>query len=146
MTIQGNYAIEASSQDVWTSLMDPDVLKRITPGISELDSLGNDTYKAVSKIKLGPVKASFEGQLELLNKIENTAATIRIDQKSKIGNVQAEIQIKLNPINNTTEIDYNGEAKMTGKLAVMGQRILGGVVSSLSKQFFNALNNEIHSH
>ena len=144
MIIQGKYSIEASAQDVWIHLLDPEVLKRITPGISELNPLGDDKYQAISNIKIGPVKGSFEGQLELRDKVENSTATIVVDQKSKIGNVSAEIKIQLNTIGDTTEIDYTGEAKLSGKLAMMGQRIIGGVISSLSKQFFKSLDKEIN--
>lgn len=144
MIIQGKYPIEASVQDVWNHLMDPEVLKRVTPGISELNSLGDDKYQAISNIKVGPVKGTFEGMLQLREKVENSTATIVINQKSKIGNVSAEIRLQLNVINGLTEIDYDGDAKLSGKLAMMGQRIIGGVVSSLSKQFFNSLNQEIN--
>ena len=44
----------------------------------------------------------------------------------------------------TTEIDYKGDAKLSGRLAMMGQRIIGGVINSLSKQFFDALDKEIN--
>jgi len=145
MIIQGNYPINASVQDVWNHLMDPEVLKKITPGISELIPQGDDKYQAISNIKIGPVKGSFEGQLELKDKVENSTATIVVDQKSKIGNVSAEIKIQLNTIGDTTEINYHGEAKLSGKLAMMGQRIIGGVISSLSKQFFKSLDKEINS-
>lgn len=143
MIIKGKYLIIAPINDVWNELMDPEVLKRITPGISELEPLGNDKFKAISNIKIGPVKGSFEGLLELTNIVENSRSTIVINQKSKIGNVSAEINMQLNSIEDTTEIEYEGEAKLSGKLAMMGQRIIGGVVSSLSKQFFKALDDEI---
>lgn len=144
MIIKGKYPIVASTQDVWNHLMDPEVLRRITPGISELQPLGEHKYLAISKIKIGPVSANFEGELELKDLKDNTYATIVINQKSKIGNVSAEIKMQLNSIEDTTEIEYKGEAKLTGKLAMMGQRIIGGVVSSLSKQFFKTLNNEMN--
>lgn len=143
MIIKGKYSIVATTHNVWNELMDPEVLKRITPGISELEPLGDDKFKAISNIKIGPVKGSFEGLLELTNKVENSRSTIVINQKSKIGNVSAEIRMQLNSLEDTTEIEYEGEAKLSGKLAMMGQRIIGGVVSSLSKQFFKALDNEI---
>ncbi|MDH5366504.1 MAG: carbon monoxide dehydrogenase subunit G [Cyclobacteriaceae bacterium] len=145
MIIKGKYPIDASAQNVWNHLMDPEVLKRITPGISDLQPLDKDKYLAISKIKIGPVSGSFEGELELKDIKDETHATIVINQKSKIGNVSAEIKMQLNKLENTTEIEYKGEAKLTGKLAMMGQRIIGGVVSSLSKQFFKTLNNEINN-
>ncbi len=144
MIIQGKYPIAASTPEVWNLLMDPEVLRRITPGISELDHLGDDKYKIISKIKIGPVKGSFVGLLEMIDKVENETTTLVINQKSKIGNVSADIKIELNTIDGTTEINYKGEARLSGKLAMMGQRIIGGVISSLSRQFFKALNNEIN--
>ena len=146
MIIQGKAPIEASVQDVWNHLMNPDVLEKITPGVSELIDLGDNKYKAISTIKIGLVKGNFEGQLELRDKIENKTAIIVVNQKSKIGNVAAEIKVQLNAKDDKAEIDYIGEAKLSGKLAMMGQRIIGGVVNSLSKQFFESLNNEIKEY
>ncbi len=143
MIIQGKYRIEAPISDVWRLLMDFKVLEKITPSISELLPLGKNKYKAISKIKIGPVKGNFVGELEIKDIIENSMATIVMNQKSKIGNLTASINIRLNKINSSTEIDYKGEAKLSGKLAMMGQRIIGGVVNSLSKQFFMALDNEV---
>lgn len=144
MIVQGKHPIVGSSEDVWNHLMDPAVLERITPGLSTLDQVGNDKYKAISNIKIGPVKGSFEGELEIKDKVKNTGAILHIDQRSKIGNVSAEIKMHLITLDDTTEIEYKGEAKLSGKIAMMGQRIIGGVISSLSKQFFIALDKEIN--
>ncbi len=146
MKVKGNHTINASSTTVWNLLMDSEVLARITPGISELEEVGTDKYKAISNIKIGPVKASFEGQLELQDKVEQESTKVVLDQKSKIGNAVATIDIKLNNLSdNETEISYEGDAKLSGRLATMGQRIIGGVVNTMSKQFFKALNKEIES-
>lgn len=143
MIIQGKYRIEASITDVWRLLMDFKVLEKITPGISELQPLEADKFKTITKIKIGPVKGTFDGHLEIRDKVENSKATLVINQKSKIGNVSAEIIIQLTSVERLTEIDYKGEARLSGKLAMMGQRIIGGVISSLTKQFFESLDNEI---
>jgi carbon monoxide dehydrogenase subunit G len=61
-----------------------------------------------------------------------------------MGNVKAEIGMQLEPAGaNQTQIQYTGEARMSGMLASMGQRIMSGVVRTLSKQFFQALEEEI---
>ncbi|MEL7005756.1 MAG: carbon monoxide dehydrogenase subunit G [Bacteroidota bacterium] len=146
MKVKGNYVLNASAQTIWKLLMNPEVLERITPGISELETLEEDRFKAISNIKIGPVKAGFEGELALREKVENESTQVVLDQKSKIGNAVATIDIKLNAQDNGhTEITYEGNAKMTGRLATMGQRIVGGVVKTLSKQFFKSLEKEIES-
>ena len=145
MEITGSHTIDRSAHEVWAYLIDPSVLSKITPGLTELVGLGNDEFKAISVIKIGPVKAQFEGKLSMVNKVDGEGMTVVIQQDSKIGNVRAEIGMKLIPDANQTTIDYTGEAKMAGKIATMGQRLVGGVVTSLSKQFFVNLENEFQN-
>ncbi len=142
MEISGSHSIAQSPEVIWSYLNNPEVLARITPGLSNLESVGEDKFKAISEIKIGPVKAKFEGELELKEKVDNQSMVVAIRQDSKIGNVRAEIGMSLKAENGQTTIDYSGEAKIAGKLATMGQRIVGSVVTSLSKQFFVNLENE----
>lgn len=142
MIISGHHKFNESPSTLWKMLNDPDVLVKITPGIKSLEPTGNgsDEYIAISEIRIGPVRGSFEGTLALRDKVENTRTSVVIDQKSKIGNVSAEITLILEAeSDNTTTIKYEGNAKLSGMLASMGQRIVGGVVSTLSKQFFTSL-------
>ena len=147
MTISGYHKFDASPSTLWKMLNDPDVLAKITPGIKTLESIGTDEYKAISVVSIGPVRGSFEGTLSLKNKVENISTSVVIDQKSKIGNVSAEITLKLDvESENETSIKYEGNAKLSGMLARMGQRIVGGVVSTLSKQFFTSLEKVLETN
>ena len=146
MKINGNYTLNATPAIFWKMVMDPDVLEKVTPGIKELKPLGTDNYEAISEVRIGPVKGSFNGNLSIKDKAEEKGCTLVIDQKSKMGNVVAEIVMKLSPAEEgKTDVEYTGEAKMSGTLASMGQRIMGGVVSTLSKQFFKAMEEEIEA-
>ena len=147
MKITGKYSIDASPELIWKMIIDPRVLEKITPGIKTLEAKGEDRYKAVSEVKVGPVRGDFEGDLSLENKVDGESCTVVLDQKSKMGNAKAEIGLKLIPQEDgKTEIQYTGEARMSGMLARMGQRIMSGVVSTLSKQFFKALEEEIENN
>ncbi len=146
MKITGNQSINASPDIIWSKILDPRVMEKITPGIEELEIISEDHYTAISKIKIGPVKGAFKGELTIKDKVENESCVVVLDQKSKIGNAVAEIAMKLVVLDNgETEVQYEGTAKMSGMLATMGQRIIGGVISTLSKQFFKALEKEIES-
>jgi len=146
MKITGKYSIDASRELIWKMIIDPKVLEKITPGVKTLEPKGEDTYKAMSEVKVGPVRGDFEGDLSLEHKVEGESCVVLLDQKSKMGNAKAEIGLKLISLgDNKAEIQYTGEAKMSGMLARMGQRIMSGVVSTLSKQFFKALEEEIEN-
>ncbi len=143
MKITGEYHIAAPVSEVWRKILDPRVLERITPGIKALKEKGPDRYEALSEVKLGPVRGSFAGDFFIKDREEGKKCTVVLDQKSKLGNALAEIEMELVPISEgETSIRYRGQARISGMLARMGQRVLGGVVKTLSKQFFEALEKE----
>ena len=143
MDLNGIHAVGASAQNIWEKLMDPEALARITPGVSRLELKDENQYKAIAKIKMGPVNGSFSGDLEVAEKNEPESFILKISQNSKIGNVAAEINIQLKALNEgETEVSFNGKARLSGLLARTGQRVLSGVANTLSKQFFSALEKE----
>ena len=144
MKIKGVHSVETDISSLWEMLQDTDVLAKISPGVGRIERVEGDRFKAISDISIGPVKGSFEGELELLDKIENESMTMLLIQKSKIGNAEARIVMNLNEVGSaSTEITYDGKAKVSGTLAAMGQRIMGGVVKTLTKQIFKELDQEI---
>ena len=146
MKITGTYELKASTEVIWQMLMDSSVLEKVTPGIEKLELKAEDLYDAISQIRVGPVKGVFEGELALRNKVDGESCLLVLDQKSKMGNVVAKIGINLTVTDaGNTQVSYTGEARMSGMLARTGQRIMSGVVSTLSKQFFQALEKEIES-
>lgn len=124
--------------------MDTDTLARIVPGISRLDKTGENTFKSIFVIKLGPVNTSFSGDLQLEEITEQKEFTLKVQQNSKIGNANAAIKIFLHPVNGSqTEVAFAGDVRLSGMLAGMGQRVIGGVSNTLTKQFFSNLEKEL---
>jgi carbon monoxide dehydrogenase subunit G len=124
--------------------MDTDTLARIVPGISRLEKMAENTFKSILEIKLGPVSGSFTGNLQLEEITREKGFTLTVQQNSKIGNANAAIKIDLLPVaTGQTEIAFNGDVKMTGLLASMGQRVMGGVANTLTKQFFSNFDSEL---
>ena len=144
MKITGTHKLPTSKEKIWSLLQDPEVLARISPGISSIERIGDDQYRAISDIKIGPVRGSFEGDLSIIDKVDLETMTMVLSQKSKIGNAEAKIVMNLEVADNdATIINYNGSAKLSGTLATMGQRIMGGVVKTLTKQVFSELEKVI---
>lgn len=124
--------------------MNPDMLAKIVPGISRLEKTGDNTFKSILEIKLGPVNSSFTGNLQMDDIIEQKGFTLKVIQNSKIGNASGNIKMNLLPVDNEkTEIAFNGDVKLSGLLAGMGQRVVGGVAHTLAKQFFKNLEKEL---
>ena len=62
MTMNGEVQLAASREAVWTKLNDPEVLKACIPGCEELEKTDDNGFRAVAKMKVGPVSARFKGQ------------------------------------------------------------------------------------
>jgi len=144
MQLAGKYVLHAAPSIVWASLMNKDILARVVPGISRLEQTGDHTFKSILDIKLGPISGSFTGNLQLDDLQEPNAFTLKAQQNSKIGNANAAIKINLAPIGSgDTEIAFDGDVRLSGMLASLGQRVMGGVSNTLTKQFFSNLEKEI---
>lgn len=146
MHLKGTHRFQTTIQELYVLLLEPDVLARITPGISRLEKIGEDQYKAIAEVKMGPVQGTFTGQLEVAEKQPHESFLLKISQKSKIGDVSADVAIRLKEVDNhEIELTFDGKAKLTGVLARTGQRVLSGVANTLSKLFFKGLEEEIRA-
>jgi hypothetical protein len=144
MQLAGKHILHAEPPRVWAMLMDMDTLAKVVPGISRLERTGDNIYKSILDIKMGPVNGSFTGHLQMDDIKEPDGFTLKVQQNSKIGNANAAIRIHLLPVdNNQTEISFDGEVKLSGLLAGLGQRVMSGVSNTLTKQFFANLEKEL---
>ncbi len=144
MLLTGNHVIEAPPAKVWALLMDTDTLARIVPGVTKLEKIDDTTFKSTLGVKLGPVSAAFNGNLHMEDLVEEKGFTLKVQQNSKVGNASAAIKIDLTPIEATkTEVAFSGDVKLSGMLASMGQRLIGSVANTLSKQFFANMEKEL---
>jgi len=143
MQLTGKHVINAAPAKVWAMLMDTDTLAKIVPGITSLEKLGENSFKSILAVKLGPVSGSFTGNLQMEDVQQEKGFTLKVQQNSKIGNASAAIKIDLSPVaENQTEVAFDGDVKLSGMLASMGQRLIGSVADTLSKQFFKNMEKE----
>src|SRR6266566_4250526 len=65
MDFKGKYSIPARPAAVWAALHEPEMLAASLPGCETVEKLSPTEFKARAIIKVGPVKARFEGKVEL---------------------------------------------------------------------------------
>ena len=147
MQLQGDHTFSASQRHVWERLNDAGVLARITPGLHELQIQEEDTYRAVFAIKMGPINSTFSGTLRVVDRVAPEQFRLLIDIAGKVGTVAAEATVTtarlVDGAQERTTVTFSAAAKLTGVLVRMGQRVLSGVGRMLTKQFFQALEQEL---
>ena len=144
MELKGKHTVNATPATLWKMLMDTETLSKIVPGVTKLEKTGENSYISALEINAGPISTSFNGNAQMEDILEQKKFALKMQQSNKMGNVNSVMNVELNPINDAeTEVVFDGEVKISGMLAMMGQKVLGNVTNMLTKQFFANLDNEL---
>ena len=146
MKVEGSHTIRAPREKVWRMLQDPDVLAKTTPGVKSMEREGEDRYRATLELGVGPVRGTFEGHVEITDKREPEAMTLAVEGQGGPGGVKAEGRLRLQEEGDSTVVHYEGEPQISGRLAAVGGRLVGGVAKKLAGQFFERLDKEAQSY
>ena len=137
MTMSGEAVLPASREEVWAKLNDPEVLKACIPGCESLEREGEDGFKAVAKVKVGPVKATFRGRVLLTDIDPPNGYRIGGEGDGGIaGFAKGGAQVRLDEVEGGTRLAYDVEANVGGKLAQLGGRLINGVAKKMADEFF----------
>lgn len=142
MKIAGTHTVSAPREVIWRLLNDPEVLARATPGVQGMEVEGEDRYRATMQLGVGPVKGSFAGHIAVTDKREPESLTLALDGSGGPGGVKAVGHLRLEAQGERTVIHYEGEPRISGRLAAVGSRLLSGVAKKLAGQFFSNLEKE----
>ena len=144
MELDGTRTLGAHRAVVWRALNDPEVLKACIPGCSELSGSPHEGFEASVTQKVGPVKATFKGSIELSEIVEPESYTISGQGKGgAAGFAKGSAKVRLVEVEGGTELAYEVEARVGGKLAQIGSRIISGVARKLANEFFDRFQAEV---
>ena len=142
MKIEGRYELPAPPQQVWDTILLPEVLRECIPGCTELEALDETKYRATITTKIGPIKAIFKGQVELTEMDEPNSVVLRGAGEGGIAGFakgDARIMLSQGETENSSVLQYEGDVAIGGKIAQLGSRLVASVTQKLSDQFFQNL-------
>ena len=139
MDMQGSERIEAPVETVWLALNNPDVLKQAIPGCESLEKTSDTTMAAKVVLKIGPIKAKFEGAVELQNLNPPNSYTISGEGKGGLaGFAKGGADVTLTPDGEgATVLTYTVKAEVGGKIAQLGSRLIESTSKKLAGEFFS---------
>jgi carbon monoxide dehydrogenase subunit G len=141
MKIKSDYTVSANREKVWEHLTDPELLRQCIPGCEELKATGGDTYEATIKVGVAGIKGTYKGTVTLENMQPPCAYRLTVEGKSTIGFLKGACDFRLEEAKpDETKVGLNGELAVGGKLARVGQRIIGSAAKMTIGQFFKQIN------
>ena len=145
MDMNGSATINAPLDLVWKGLNDPEILRQCIPGCEALEKKSDTEMTATVVLKIGPVKAKFEGAVELSNL--NPPHSYTISGEGKGGMVGfakggADVSLAEQP-DGTTLLTYSVKADVGGKIAQLGARLIDSTAKSLAEKFFTTFGEKV---
>jgi carbon monoxide dehydrogenase subunit G len=145
MDMNGQERIEAPIDAVWRALNDPETLRACIPGCETLDKTSDTDMTAIVVLRVGPIKARFEGTVELTNLNPPHSYTISGEGKGGIaGFAKGGADVSLAEDGpNATILSYTVKADVGGKIAQLGSRLIDSTSRKLAGQFFTNLGSQM---
>ena len=145
MDMNGQERIEAPVAAVWQALNDPEVLRACIPGCEALEKLSDTDMTATVVLKVGPIKARFEGTVELADLNPPHSYTIRGEGKGGIaGFAKGGADVALAEDGpDATMLSYTVKADVGGKIAQLGSRLIDSTARKLATQFFSSFGETV---
>lgn len=147
LLIENEERILADVDTVWAALNDPETLRACIPGCQRLDALSPTEMSGAVTLKIGPMKASFDGAVTLEDLDPPNSYTIRGEGKGGVaGFAKGAAQVQLVAAEpEVTLLRYSVRADIGGKLAQLGNRLLGATATKLSAEFFANFSERVHA-
>ncbi|MEM7582368.1 MAG: carbon monoxide dehydrogenase subunit G [Acidobacteriota bacterium] len=143
MKIEGQHTFQAPRELVWKTVQDPNVLAAVLPGCEDFQETGENEFTGTLKIKVGPVQGKFKGTVALSDLIEPSSYNMRIQGKGAPGFVDGSGQLRLEEDGDTTVLHYEVDAKVGGRIASVGQRLLDSSSKVITRQALEGLDQQV---
>ncbi|OYU37842.1 MAG: carbon monoxide dehydrogenase [Pseudorhodobacter sp. PARRP1] len=144
MELSGETLIPAPIATVWAGLNDPAILRACIPGCEALEMTSPTEMTARVVQKIGPVSASFAGQVTLSDL--NPPHSYRITGQGSggvAGFAKGSALINLAEEDGGTRLTYTVDVALGGKIAQLGGRMIKGLANSLAAQFFQKFSDHV---
>ena len=145
MKLSGSYQINLEKQKVWEALNDPEILRQSIPGCEEFKKNSDTEFTATATNKIGPFNASFTGDIELKDINAPHSYVIEGSGNSPVGFASGSAKVNLEDSNGVTQLNYEVEANVGGKIAQVGSRLIDMTAKKMADVFFNKFSELISS-
>ena len=144
MEFSGTQTIGVPIDKVWTFLVDVRQVAACAPGFQSLEDVGEEHWKAVISVGLGPVKAKFNLDVTRPEMHEPDRMVVKGRGKAPGSAVELAGTMKLATVNeNETSMDWDANVVVSGTLASIGGRLMNSTAEKLTEQFFTCLKSKL---
>lgn len=145
MDMSDSQRIAAPRELVWAGLNDPEVLRQSIPGCQEIEKVSDTELTAKVTLKIGPVKATFNGKVTLSDLDPPNGYVISGEGAGgAAGHAKGSATVRLEADGpDATILHYDVKAQVGGKIAQLGGRLIDATAKKLAGEFFTKFGDVV---
>ena len=146
MQIEETFSVKVPIQKLWDSLLDPQIVGPCIPGCEKVEPINDKEYDSIIKAKVGFMAVRFKVKTVIEEIIPHQL--IRTvgegNELRNLGFFKQKTRINFNALSeDETELTYQSEVSIVGKLATFGDRILRAKAKEVGKEFADAVKKRL---
>lgn len=143
LKIEGRYSFFSGPELVWARLLETEVLAGCIPGCREFTAVEEDVYQVVINAGFGAFSGTFNGTIKILDRDAPRSFRMVVEGKGPAGGLSGDAVMTFHDVDGATEIELTGDAKATGILARLGQRLMAPAAKVMTDKFFDCLRDKV---
>ncbi len=145
MKVQGSYTFDADVQTVWDSMLSPETLAECIPGCDRIAPTGDGAYEIELTVRVAAIRGAYKGKVSIEDIDTLRSYTMAVSGSGRGGSVRGSGKLSFSESDGRTTVDVEGDTQVTGVVARVGQRLLGGASRMMMNQFFECLKSKIEA-
>ncbi|HYB04329.1 MAG TPA: carbon monoxide dehydrogenase subunit G [Nitrososphaerales archaeon] len=146
MHFEGTFNVKVAPEKVYSVILDPNQISQCMPDLQKLDVKSPDDFTAVVKAGVSFIKGDFTLHFLTVEKTPNSHAKLTGHGTGIGSTVDMEIYIDLaKSTDGGTSMKWSADAKIGGRIASVGQRLLQGQAEKIIKGLFDCLQGKLEA-
>lgn len=146
MELTGSTSIRQPIEVVWSALNNEEILRQCITGCESLERIDATSLIAKLAVKLGPVRAKFNGKIKMSDVVPLQGYTLAFEGSGgAAGFAKGFSKVSLQAVDSGTLVSYTAQASVGGKLGQVGGRMIDATARSMADEFFKAFTGMLES-
>ena len=146
MHFEGTFEVKAPKEKVFSIIMDPNQISKCMPDLQKLEVKSPDDFTAVVRAGVSFIKGDFSLHFLTVEKTPSSHAKLTARGSGIGSTIDMETVMDLSDVAaGGTAMKWSADAKIGGRIASVGQRLINGQAEKIIKQLFDCLRTTLES-
>jgi uncharacterized protein len=146
LEFEGTFNVKAPREKVWKVALDPNEISKCMPDLQKLDVVSPDDFTAVVKAGVSFIRGDFTLHFTTAEKTEMSHAKLNGHGTGIGSTVDMEMWMDLSDgSDGGTSMKWKADAKIGGRIASVGQRLIASQAQKIIKQLFDCLQTRLET-